>query len=174
MTWQQEALPALRVVAATVLGGLVGWQRQHAGQEAGIRTFAAVALGACVFVLLTPGDTHTAGQVASGIGFLGAGVIIRGRVHVHGLTTAAALWATASIGAAIAFERYITGAMVAIVLVVLLAIPTKKWDKEKTPADSDALPSRSRRSDLIKAKNGGSNQVQQRSGIHAEPDQQNR
>lgn len=159
MTWQQEALPALRVVAATVLGGLVGWQRQHAGQEAGIRTFAAVALGACVFVLLTPGDTHTAGQVASGIGFLGAGVIIRGRVHVHGLTTAAALWATASIGAAIAFERYITGALVAIVLIGLLAIPTKKWDKEKPPADSDALPSGSHRGDLIKSKNGGSNQV---------------
>jgi len=160
MTWQQEALLAIRVVVATVLGGLVGWQRQHAGQEAGIRTFAAVALGACVFLLLTPADMHTTGQVASGIGFLGAGVIIRGRTHVHGLTTAAALWATASIGAAIAFERYITGALVTIVLVGLLACPTKKWEKEKPPADSDLLPSGSRRSGLIKAKNGGSNQVQ--------------
>jgi len=174
MTCQQEAFLALRVVVASGLGALVGWQRQHAGQEAGIRTFAAVALGACVFVLLTPGDTHTAGQVASGIGFLGAGVIIRGRVHVHGLTTAAALWATASIGAAIAFERYITGAAVALVLVGLLATPTNKLAKGKAPAESDALPSGSRRSDLIKAKNGGSNQVQQRGGIHAEPDQQHR
>jgi putative Mg2+ transporter-C (MgtC) family protein len=134
MTYQQEALLALRVVIASLLGALVGWQRQHVRQEAGIRTFAAVALGSCVFVLIAPGDTHTAGQIASGIGFLGAGVIIRGRGHVHGLTTAAALWATASIGAAVAFGRYLTGSLVAIVLVGLLATPTKKWETEAAPA----------------------------------------
>lgn len=130
MTWQQEALLALRVVPAGVLGALVGWQRQHAGQEAGIRTFAAVALGACVFGLVTPGDTRIAAQVVSGVGFLGAGVIIRGRTHVHGLTTAASLWATASIGTAIAYGHFTTGTLVTIVLVVLLAIPTKKREKE--------------------------------------------
>jgi putative Mg2+ transporter-C (MgtC) family protein len=131
MNWQAEVDPALRVLVACVLGALVGWQRERVHQEAGIRTFAAVALGACVFGLITPGDMRISAQVVSGIGFLGAGLIIRGRAHVHGLTTAASLWATASIGMAVAYGRLILGGVVAILLVVLLAIPTKKWEKEE-------------------------------------------
>lgn len=133
--WQEEGVSALRAVIALVFGALVGWQRQHAGQEAGIRTFAAVALGACVFSLIAPdGDTRIAGQVVTGIGFLGAGVIIRGRAHVHGLTTAASLWATASIGAEIAYGRYITGATVTILLIGILAVSTKSREKRNDPA----------------------------------------
>ncbi len=131
MPWQAEAEPVLRVVIACLLGALVGWQRERVHQEAGIRTFAAVALGACLFGPITPGDTRIGAQVVSGIGFLGAGLIIRGRAHVHGLTTAASLWATASIGMAVAYGRLILGAVVAILLVILLAIPTKKWEKEE-------------------------------------------
>jgi putative Mg2+ transporter-C (MgtC) family protein len=131
MAWEQEAQPVLRVVIACILGGLVGWQRERVHQEAGIRTFAAVALGACVFGLITPSDAHIAAQVVSGIGFLGAGLIIRGRAHVHGLTTAAALWATASVGMAVAYGRLILSGVVAILIVVLLAIPTKKWEKQE-------------------------------------------
>ncbi|HYM06904.1 MAG TPA: MgtC/SapB family protein [Terriglobales bacterium] len=131
MNWEPEAMLAIRVVAAAALGALVGWQREHAGQEAGIRTFAAVALGSCVFGLIAPGDPRVAAQVVTGIGFLGAGVIMRGRAHVHGLTTAAALWAMASIGLIISYGRFVMGALVTVVLVVLLAIPTKKWEKER-------------------------------------------
>ena len=113
------------------------WDGSASGciQEAGIRTFAAVALGACVFGLITPTDAHIAAQVVSGIGFLGAGLIIRGRAHVHGLTTAAALWATASVGMAVAYGRLILGGVVAVLIVVLLAIPTKKWEKEEGLTD---------------------------------------
>jgi putative Mg2+ transporter-C (MgtC) family protein len=136
MIWQAEAEPVLRALIACVLGALVGWQRERVHQEAGIRTFAAVALGACVFGLITPGDMRIAAQVVSGIGFLGAGLIIRGRAHVHGLTTAAALWATASIGMAVAYGRLILGGVVAILLVVLLAIPTKKWENRE-PANRE-------------------------------------
>lgn len=132
LPWQAEADPVIRVVIACILGGLVGWQRERVHQEAGIRTFAAVALGACVFGVITPGDMRIAAQVVSGIGFLGAGIILRGRAHVHGLTTAAALWATASVGMAVAYGRGILGAVVAILLVVLLAIPTKRWEKQGT------------------------------------------
>lgn len=131
MTWEQEALLAIRVLVAAALGALVGFQREHAGQEAGIRTFAAVSLGACVFGLITPGDTRIAAQVVTGIGFLGGGVILRGRGHVHGLTTAAALWATASVGLIVSYGRFIMGTLVTVVLIVLLAIPTKKWEKER-------------------------------------------
>ena len=132
--WREETLLALRVVEGSALGAMVGWQRQHVGQEAGIRTFAAVALGACMFGLLAPGDTRMGAQVVTGVGFLGAGVILRGREHVHGLTTAASLWATASIGMAIAYGRYITGCLVAALLVALLAIPTRKPGIQKEPA----------------------------------------
>ncbi len=130
MPWEQELQPVLRVLVATILGALVGWQRERVHQEAGIRTFAAVALGACVFALIAPGDTRIAAQIVTGIGFIGAGVIMRGRAHVHGLTTAAALWATASVGTAIAYGRLILGGVVAILIFVLLAIPTKQWEKE--------------------------------------------
>jgi len=130
MPWELELQPILQVVFAAVLGALVGWQRERVHQEAGIRTFAAVALGACLFGLITPNDARIAAQVVSGIGFIGAGVIMRGRAHVHGLTTAAALWATASVGTAVAYRRFILAAVVAILIVVLLAIPTKKWEKE--------------------------------------------
>ncbi len=130
MTLQAEQETVLRVLIACILGAFVGWQRERVHQEAGIRTFAAVALGACVFGAITPGDMRIGAQVVSGIGFLGAGLIIRGRAHVHGLTTAASLWATASIGMAVAHGRLILGAVVAVVLVILLAIPTKKWEKE--------------------------------------------
>ena len=130
MPWEQELKPILQVVIAAVLGALVGWQRERVHQEAGIRTFAAVALGACVFGLITPGDTRIAAQIVTGIGFIGAGVIMRGRAHVHGLTTAAALWATASVGTAVAYGRLILAAVVAVLIVALLAIPTKKWEKD--------------------------------------------
>jgi len=134
MSWQQDAFLAFRVLIAAVLGGLVGWQREHMGIEAGVRTFAAVSLGACVFGLISQiydGDTRISAQVVTGIGFLGAGVIVRGRGHVHGLTTAAALWATASVGLAVAYGRLVLGALVAVILFVLLAIPLKKWEREK-------------------------------------------
>ena len=131
MDWQAEALLALRVVLASVLGGLVGWQREHLGIEAGVRTFAAVSLGACVFGLIYPSDTRIAAQIVTGIGFLGAGVIMRGRGHVHGLTTAASLWAVASVGLAVAYGRIVLGVLVTILLFILLAIPLKKWEREK-------------------------------------------
>jgi len=58
-------------------------------------------------------------------------VIVRGRGHVHGLTTAAALWATASVGLAVAYDRLLLGLLVALILFVLLAIPLKKWERER-------------------------------------------
>lgn len=58
MNWQAEALLAAQVVLASVLGGLVGWQREHLRIEAGVWTFAAVSLGACVFGLIFPYDTR--------------------------------------------------------------------------------------------------------------------
>jgi putative Mg2+ transporter-C (MgtC) family protein len=131
MNWQQEGLLALHVLLASVLGGIVGWQREHMGIEAGVRTFAAVSIGACVFGLIYPSDTRIAAQVVTGVGFLGAGVIMRGRMHIHGLTTAASLWAVASIGLAVAYERIVLALLATMILFILLAMPLKKWEREK-------------------------------------------
>jgi putative Mg2+ transporter-C (MgtC) family protein len=142
MTWQTEAMLALRVAAAAILGGIVGWQREHMGIEAGVRTYAGVALGACVFGLISfqvAGDSRIASNVAPGIGFLCAGVILRQQGHIMGLTTAATLWATAAVGLAVADGKLVFAGLVTIILFVLLAIPLKKWEHrnvEAQPKDS--------------------------------------
>jgi putative Mg2+ transporter-C (MgtC) family protein len=76
--------------------------------------------------------------VVSGIGFLGVGVIIRGRAHVHGLTTAAALWVTAAIGMGVAHGRYIDGVVLTVVLLGLLCLPTKKQEPEEQSLEPQA------------------------------------
>jgi len=93
----------LRLGVALVLGSAIGFERQWNQKMAGLRTNALVALGSCGFVVFSTmvgqGDpTHVAGQVVSGIGFLGAGVILREGVNVHGLNTAATLWCSAMVG----------------------------------------------------------------------------
>ncbi|PZV18757.1 MAG: hypothetical protein DCF20_01455 [Pseudanabaena sp.] len=95
----------IRLVAAFVLGSLLGLERQWRQRMAGLRTNTLVATGAAIFVMLsasTPGDsspTRVAAQVVSGIGFLAGGVILREGLTVRGLNTAATLWCAAAIGA---------------------------------------------------------------------------
>lgn len=101
-----------RVSVATAAGAAVGWERERQGRLAGMRTHALVAVGACLFTLigaygfpeLTRGPNvdpmRVAAQVVSGIGFIGAGAIIRDRGAIRGVTTAAALWASAALGMA--------------------------------------------------------------------------
>lgn len=138
MDWNQEALMALRVVVAVLLGGFVGWEREWHRREAGIRTYGAVSLGACVFALLsthvtTGNNPHViAAGVVTGIGFLGAGVILRDQGKVVGLTTAATLWATASIGLATGYGMYTLAVLVSLLVFGLLSlhhIPLWGWLK---------------------------------------------
>lgn len=98
---------ALRIVAAIVLGAAIGLERQWRLRTAGIRTNALVSAGAALFVIVGAvghGDntsvdpTRVAAQVVSGIGFLGAGVILRDGFNIRGLTTAATLWCAAAVG----------------------------------------------------------------------------
>lgn len=125
MNWEQQLLQATQILLAAMLGGLVGWQRERDGYEAGVRTYAAVALGACLFGLVSAqvGGAkypHIAAQVVSGIGFLGAGVILKERGKVHGLTTAATIWATASLGLAVASGLYLLALLGSFLLFGLL------------------------------------------------------
>ena len=133
-----------RIFLAVVLGGLVGLERGHHGRAAGLRTHILVCLGAAmsamvgiysVSVLNLSGDPMRIGaQVVSGIGFLGVGtIIIRNRRQVTGLTTAAGLWATASMGLAIGVGYYIAalGGFLAVILTMELFIYLEKSVKGK-------------------------------------------
>lgn len=138
MDWALELQMAFRVIVAALLGGIVGWEREWHGCEAGIRTFAAVALGACVFALISSHVTggnnpHViAAGVVTGIGFLGAGVIVRENGNIVGLTTAATLWATASVGLAAGYGMYLMAVLVsAIVLGLLAAHHLPGWGRLK-------------------------------------------
>jgi putative Mg2+ transporter-C (MgtC) family protein len=125
----------LRVAAAGGCGALIGLERESRNQLAGMRTHALVAAGAAIFTLAGAygfTDVHrgpnvdpmrVAAQIASGIGFIGAGAIIRDRGNVRGITTAAALWTSAAIGlAAGAGLWWLVVAGAVVTLVVLIAL----------------------------------------------------
>jgi putative Mg2+ transporter-C (MgtC) family protein len=119
----------IRLVLSVVLGGIIGMERATKRSAAGLRTFALVCLGSSLaiitnqYLLITSGITgdpsRMAAQVISGIGFLGVGtIIVTGRNHVKGLTTAASLWATATMGIAIG-SGFIYGGLVAFILIMV-------------------------------------------------------
>ena len=113
---------ALRLTMALLLGAAIGFERQWNQKMAGLRTNVLVALGACGFVvfsgLVGQGDpTRVAAQVVSGIGFLGAGIILRDGINVHGLNTAATLWCSAMVGT-IAGAGYFAASLLAAGFVV--------------------------------------------------------
>jgi len=118
---------ALSAMYAAFLGCVIGLERQLHRREAGIRTYGAVALGSCVFGLIslhaegTVDTTRLAAQVVSGIGFLGAGIILRDKGKTTGLTTAATIWAAASVGLAVAFGMLILATLTAFIVLLLLA-----------------------------------------------------
>ena len=121
----------LKLVTAVLLGGAVGWQREARDRPAGLRTHVLVCVGATVFALASihisgryVDNSRIAAQIASGIGFLGAGTILRHGSEVRGLTTAASLWAVAAIGICIAIgrEAYWIAAMSTVVVLLTLTV----------------------------------------------------
>ncbi len=126
-----------RIVIAFLLGAIIGWERERHGISAGIRTYGAISLGACVFGILSisvvgSDPSRIAAQVVSGVGFLGGGVIFRQGDYVSGLTTAATLWATASIGLAVSFGLYLTSILTSILMCLLLYLPRLPWWRKLT------------------------------------------
>lgn len=130
---------ALRLLAAAGMGGLIGFEREIRDQPAGFRTHILVAVGSCLFAIISAygfdaflgfrpeeirfDPSRIAAQIVTGIGFLGAGAIIRYGMTVRGLTTAASLWIVAAIGLAVAVGQWATaGTATAITLVALWAL----------------------------------------------------
>jgi putative Mg2+ transporter-C (MgtC) family protein len=118
-----------RLVVAGGLGAFIGLEREVRGYPAGIRTIALVSLGACLFtdvsVLFVASDeSRVAAQIVSGIGFLGAGVILREGYSVRGITTAATIWAAAAVGMATGLSLYVVAVLgAAFIFMVLEARP---------------------------------------------------
>lgn len=123
----------VRMAVAALLGGLIGLEREYSGHSAGLRTNILVAVGACLFTILsieafpsTSANRDTAriaAQIVSGIGFLGAGAVFRDGDRVRGLTTAATIWLVSAIGMAAGAGAYVLAvAAVAMTLVVLIVL----------------------------------------------------
>jgi putative Mg2+ transporter-C (MgtC) family protein len=139
----------LRVGVAAVLGGLIGFDREARHKPAGVRTHMLVAVGSALAVAasvlvvggvqevaLVRGDAvRIAAGVLTGIGFLGAGAIIRGPESVHGLTTAAGIWVTAAVGITVGYGLYILaiGATVITVIVVAVLIRLPGAPRDQAP-----------------------------------------
>ena len=130
-----------RLVVAGVLGGLIGLEREFRAKEAGVRTHFIVALGSALFMIISQyafGDqqhdaARVAAQVVSGIGFIGAGVIIFQKNSIRGITTAAGLWVAAAIGLACGSGMYVlaTAASILTILVLELMNLVNKYFSEK-------------------------------------------
>ncbi len=121
----------VKLLLATLFGGIIGLERGASGQSAGIRTFALVCMGAAscaivnLYLLYTTGSADAAripSTVISGIGFLGVGtIVVTGRTSVRGLTTAATLWATAALGLMIG-SGFIVGSIVCFLTIIFIVV----------------------------------------------------
>ena len=131
---------AIRLILSTILGGIIGIERERRNQPAGLRTHIILCVGSTLMMLVSiyvaseignpensdPG--RIAAQVVSGIGFLGAGAILRFGVSIKGLTTAASLWTTAGIGLAAGAGFYV-GSLLATIIIIIALTLLSKWEK---------------------------------------------
>ena len=125
MIWPNDVVG---IILAVVFGAAIGLEREVSGKAAGLRTNVLICLGASVFTIISKqmgggqeaSLTRIAAGVVTGVGFLGAGAIIRDRVSVHGLTTAATIWLVASIGMACGAGFYILAVVSTLIAVVVL------------------------------------------------------
>lgn len=122
---------AVRLLLAMILGGILGYQRESVGAHAGLRTHMLVCVGCALFVLsgtnagMQAEDLSRVLQgIASGIGFLGAGAIIKltGEMEVRGLTTAAGIWLTAAVGVAVGMGQLATAVLSTLLALGILAL----------------------------------------------------
>lgn len=133
----REWVYIFRIVISVLLGTVVGVERKFRYKEAGIRTHGIVALGSCLIMMVSKygfadsahfDASRVAAQIVSGIGFLGAGMILYKREALRGLTTAAGIWATAGIGMCVGAGLYILAAGTTVIIVivqVVLHLPIK-------------------------------------------------
>ena len=129
-------LTLISVILAIFFGAAIGVEREISGKAAGLRTNVLICLGAAVFTIISkqmagPGNdsvTRIAAQIVTGVGFLGAGAIIRDRGGVHGLTTAATIWLVSSIGMACGAGFFLLAFITTVMAIIVLKV-LGKFDK---------------------------------------------
>ncbi len=117
----------LSLLVALGLGFFIGLERELSDKAAGLRTNILICIGACLFTIMSVRvfdvkDAHIVAQIVSGIGFLGAGAIMREGEHVTGLTTAATIWVVAAIGMTVGFGHYSLAAFSTVLVLVVQSI----------------------------------------------------
>ncbi len=139
-----ELIIGAKLVCALLMGGLVGFEREKNNKFAGVRTFGAIAVASCIFVAIaehltddTSAIARILASIATGIGFIGAGLIFKDGNQTHGLTTSAALWATAGIGSAVALNFFIIAGFGTIIVYFLLRMNQFKWYKKMIEESDD-------------------------------------
>lgn len=134
--FKTEIIFLVHLAISALLGGFIGYDRERDGNQAGIRTYAAVCLGSTIFTLISthitidPGSSaRIIANIVTGIGFLGAGIIYRSneKPGVQGLTTAATVWATAGVGVAVALDMFVVAVSSSLFLYFLLSLHHRKW-----------------------------------------------
>ena len=119
-----------RLLAASILGGVIGLEREYKRRSAGVRTNLLICLGAAFFTLLSavlagdasPNKGQVASNIVQGIGFLGAGLILHNRSRVSGLTSAATVWVVASIGMACGAGLFAAAAIATVIVIIALEL----------------------------------------------------
>jgi len=118
-----------KLLLSVLLGGVIGYERELRDKPAGLRTHMLLAAGATVFTILSidafPGSesARVAAGIVAGVGFIGAGAIFMQKDRIVGITTAASLWVTASIGMAVAAGFYILGVATTLITYIILRLP---------------------------------------------------
>jgi putative Mg2+ transporter-C (MgtC) family protein len=133
---------------ATVLGGLVGLEREYHKRPAGLRTNILVCIGAAMFGMVgvyafqsQDAASRIIANIVVGIGFLGAGAVMKDEQTVHGLTTAATVWVVAALGVAIAVKFYFL-AIASEVLILVTLYVLRRFEKRRSPQPPDTSPHR--------------------------------
>ena len=137
LTTAQEIEIAVRLLLAAIFGLAVGYERRSADKPAGLRTLSLVCLGSAIFTIIsafgfeTADQSRVAAQIVTGVGFLGAGTILRSGVTLSGLTTASTIWATAAIGMAVGSGLYIVSVSGTVLVLVILYVFAPARRKEE-------------------------------------------
>lgn len=145
MSLEAQLEAGIYLILATLLSMIIGIDRERRQQQAGVhsaglRTHMLTGVGACLFTLLSihafPGGdtTRIAANIVTGIGFLGAGTIIRGRHGAYDLTTAASIWATAAVGMAVGAGVWLLAAFGTLIIWIILAV-IRRFEPEKIAAN---------------------------------------
>lgn len=133
-----ELLLSLKLLLALVLGAIIGIDREREQQNMGIRTFASICVAACLFVSVSAhltGDVSAISRmlaaVATGLGFIGAGIVFRDEKKMPiGLTTAAGLWTTSAVGIAIALNMFVLAVLATSIVLLIFGINKFGWYKK--------------------------------------------